>query len=40
LETLVDTERSVCEKAMDVLDRTYGREKGREKAWRFLNLAI
>jgi hypothetical protein len=40
LETLVDSERSVCEKAMGVLDGIYNGEKGREKAWRFLNLAI
>jgi hypothetical protein len=40
LETLVDSERSVCEKAMGALDGIYNREKRREKVWRFLNLAI
>ncbi|XP_059439697.1 U-box domain-containing protein 21-like [Corylus avellana] len=33
LETLVDSERSICEKAMGVLDGICSGEKGREKAY-------
>lgn len=40
LEILVDAERSVCEKALGVLDGVCGSEKGREKAYNIHALTV